>query len=82
MTNLGVGLGMMAGVGGTVGGAVGGIMQNTMGALGQSQQPQAAPTAPTEAGDFESRLAKLELLKGKIPDELYNKKMQEILDSI
>ena len=31
MTNMGVGLGMMAGVGGTVGAAVGGIMKNTMG---------------------------------------------------
>jgi len=31
---------------------------------------------------FENRLHKLEMLKGKIPDELYNKKMEEILKDI
>lgn len=32
--------------------------------------------------DFETRLKKLEMLKGKIPDELYNKKMEELLADI
>ena len=52
--------------------------------------PQAAPsdesvlaeyTSDTLA-DFELRLKKLELLKGKIPDALYEAKLKEILDSI
>jgi hypothetical protein len=97
MTNLGVGLGAMAGIGGTVGGMVGGVMQNTLGDFGanapQEQPPQApAPSTPEPAAssspapnglsDIDARLAKLELLKGKIPDEMYDKKMQEILESI
>ena len=32
--------------------------------------------------EFEQRIKKLELLKGKIPDDQYDAKMQEILDSI
>jgi hypothetical protein len=92
MTNLGVGLGTMAGIGGTVGGMVGGVMQNTLGGFGvQSPQTPSASTpesavtpaaAPGALSDIEARLTKLELLKGKIPDEVYNTKMQEILDSI
>ena len=82
ITNMGVGLGMMAGVGGTVGSVVGGMMQNTMGGvLGGAQQAQSITTQET-APSFEERLAKLELLKGKIPDEMYNAKMQELLNSI
>jgi hypothetical protein len=95
MTNTGVGLGMMAGVGmgvgGAVGGAVGGMVQNTMGnAFSGTSQAQAQPPpqdiapSPVTDGisDFEQRIQKLELLKGKIPDELYETKMQEILNSI
>lgn len=86
MTNLGVGLGMMTGVGGTVGAAVGGVMQDTMGAFVQPQQPPAPGDAPEGApggvADFAERLKKLELLKGKIPDALYEEKMREILASI
>ena len=35
-----------------------------------------------EISDFEQRITKLEMLKGKIPDEQYETKMQEILNSI
>ena len=44
----------------------------------------AASIPPTSDGidDFEQRIKKLELLKGKVPDEVYNAKMQEILNSI
>jgi len=83
MTNLGIGMGLMVGVGGTVGNAVGGLLQNTMGNLNNQLPPTAPPHPPASTADgFESRLAKLELLKGKIPNEMYNAKMQEILDSI
>jgi membrane protease subunit (stomatin/prohibitin family) len=85
MTNTGVGLGMMAGVGMGVGGAVGGMMQNTMGnvvsGMQTPQPPQPQPVAQPQ-GSFEERLQKLEMLKGKIPDELYEAKMQELLASI
>jgi hypothetical protein len=37
---------------------------------------------PADLNDFEQRVKKLELLKGKIPDEQYEAKMQEILSSI
>ena len=44
------------------------------------------PTAPDSTSfsmeDFELRLKKLEMLKGKISDSLYEAKMKEILDSI
>ncbi len=32
--------------------------------------------------DFETRLKKLEMLKGKIPEDMYNKKMEELLADI
>lgn len=52
--------------------------------------PQVAPSdesVPTEytsdtLADFELRLKKLELLKGKISDALYEAKLKEVLDSI
>jgi membrane protease subunit (stomatin/prohibitin family) len=44
--------------------------------------PASAPAASTDISDFEQRLKKLEMLKGKIPDEQYEAKMQEILNSI
>ena len=40
------------------------------------------PAASGDMSDFEQRLKKLELLKGKIPDAQYEAKMQEILNSI
>lgn len=49
-----------------MGGAVGGV----------------TPQAADNSSDFETRLKKLEMLKGKIPDQLYNKKMEELLADI
>ena len=77
MTNLGIGMGMMTGIGGTVGQTVGGMVTNTMQNVLAPQEPQ-QPQKDT----FEQRLAKLELLKGKIPEEMYNAKMQELLTEI
>ena len=45
-----------------------------------ANEPQASRSAGTD--DFEQRLKKLEMLKGKISDEQYEAKMQEILNSI
>lgn len=45
-----------------------------------SSESQPSPSDGT--GDFEQRLKKLEMLKGKISDEQYEAKMQEILNSI
>jgi membrane protease subunit (stomatin/prohibitin family) len=75
MANLGIGMGMIAGIGGTVGNTVGGVMSNT---LSNSLEHSAQP-APD---DISTRIAKLELLKGKIPEEMYNTKLQEILNAI
>jgi hypothetical protein len=41
-----------------------------------------ATTNSNEMSDFEQRIKKLEMLKGKIPDELYEAKLKEIMDSI
>lgn len=60
------GMNMANATGNMMGGAVGGI------------SPQVADTS----SDFETRLKKLEMLKGKIPDELYSKKMEELLADI
>ncbi|MCL2217442.1 MAG: SPFH domain-containing protein [Defluviitaleaceae bacterium] len=46
MSNLGVGLGMMAGVGGVVGSQVGNMMQNTMGAATNSTPPPPTSVSP------------------------------------
>lgn len=54
--------------------ATGNMMGNGVGEI----SPQVADTT----SDFEIRLKKLEMLKGKIPDELYNKKMEELLANI
>lgn len=81
MTNLGVGMGMISGVGGTLGQAVGGMVSNTIGNVMQPQQPQQMAEQP-QKDSFEQRLAKLELLKGKIPDEMYEAKLQELLKEI
>jgi membrane protease subunit (stomatin/prohibitin family) len=79
-TNLGVGMGVMAGVGGTIGGTVGGMVQGVM--SGAAVPPQQAEAPDGDMSGFEARLKKLELLKGKIPDEQYDAKMQEILSDI
>lgn len=60
------GMNMANATGNMMSGAVGGV------------SPQVADTS----SDFETRLKKLEMLKGKIPDELYNKKMEELLADI
>ena len=39
-------------------------------------------TTNNDMSDFEQRIKKLEMLKGKIPDELYEAKLKEIMDSI
>lgn len=77
MSNLGIGMGMISGIGGTVGQTIGGMVSNTM---GEVLQPQDG--SQTQKESFEARLAKLELLKGKIPDEMYHNKMQELLNEI
>jgi hypothetical protein len=57
---------------------------NPVAQAGQGTATPAAPsnTAPNDVSDFEQRIKKLELLKGRIPDEMYEAKMQEILNSI
>ena len=44
--------------------------------------PEASNTTDDDISDFEQRIRKLEMLKGRIPDEQYEAKMQEILNSI
>lgn len=77
MSNVGIGMGMISGIGGTVGQAVGGMVSNT---LGDVLQPQESPQTYKES--FEARIAKLELLKGKITEDVYNSKLQELLKEI
>lgn len=60
------GMNMANATGKMMGGAVGGV----------------SPQVADPSSDFETRLKKLEMLKGKIPDELYNKKMEELLANI
>lgn len=60
------GMNMANATGKMMGGAVGGV----------------SPQVADPSSDFETRLKKLEMLKGKIPDELYNKKMEELLADI
>jgi hypothetical protein len=82
MANIGLGMGMISGVGGAFGQTIGGMVQNTM---GNALEPQASGNpqpAPVQPGDIERRIATLELLKGKIPEEVYNAKLQEILADI
>jgi hypothetical protein len=68
---------VISGISGTVGQTVGGMVSNT---VGDALQDQTAKQPQKES--FEARLAKLEMLKGKIPDEMYNAKLQELLDEI
>ena len=47
------------------------------------KQEESSPSTTAEGlADFEVRLKKLEMLKGKIPDAVYDAKLQEILQSI
>jgi membrane protease subunit (stomatin/prohibitin family) len=85
MANMGIGLGMMAGVGSVMGTTVGGMVSQSMGAVNPPQANETVsgnqnPQLPQD--DIEIRLAKLEKLKGKIPDNMYEQKLQEILNSI
>ena len=51
--------------------------------LKDEEVPLASPTPKAESvEELEVRIRKLELLKGKIPDEVYDAKMNEILSSI
>lgn len=60
------GMNMANATGNMMSGAVGGV----------------SPQASGASADFETRLKKLEMLKGRISDELYNKKMEELLADI
>lgn len=46
------------------------------------KEEPAQPAGGESMDVFEARLAKLERLKGKIPDEMYQAKLKEIMDSI
>jgi hypothetical protein len=48
----------------------------------ESESPAPTSQSSDNVTDFEQRIKKLEMLKGKIPDNLYEAKMQEILNSI
>jgi hypothetical protein len=77
-SSAGIGLGMMGGVAGGMGAVVAGITADAV-------KPSSIAVEDSEANnveDFEQRLKKLELLKGKISDEKYEAKLQEILNSI
>lgn len=89
-TNMGIGMGMISGVGAPVAGMVSGAVQGAVGSLADSGQVQGK--APTEQGESDpqqgangddpvealSTLKKL-LDAGLIPQEAYDKKMNEIL---
>ena len=46
------------------------------------KEESAQPAGGESMDAFEARLAKLERLKGKIPDEMFQAKLKEIMDSI
>jgi len=81
-----MGLGVELGMLGTVVGATKEILSPALSGVAGDAPAAPAPTAPTTDADpmaeLQQRIAKLELLKGKIPDAMYDKKMQDILDSI
>ena len=96
-TGVGLGMmsGMVGGLGapvaGIVAGALGSVQGGTPGTptvgLGivppvPGTPPPPAPAAPDGMAAFKQRLEQLELLKGRIPDEQYEAKMKELLDSI
>ena len=57
-------------------------MANATGNMMGTGVGEISPQVADTTSDFETRLKKLEMLKGKIPDELYNKKMEELLANI
>lgn len=57
-------------------------MTNTTGNMMSSSIGSVSSQEASDSSDFEVRLKKLEMLKGKISDELYNKKMEELLADI
>jgi hypothetical protein len=68
---------------GDVGAVVGfGAVPPTIDLKGEAEATGVPASAPDGLSDFEQRIKKLELLKGKIPDDQYEAKMQEILNSI
>lgn len=59
-----------------------GLKPDAQSQAGEIPAPTASDSTSSSMEDFELRLKKLEMLKGKIPDSLYEAKMKEILDSI
>ena len=57
-------------------------MANATGNMMGTGVGEISPQVADTTSDFETRLKKLEMLKGKIPDVLYNKKMEELLANI
>lgn len=57
-------------------------MANATGNMMGTGVGEISPQVADTTSDFETRLKKLEMLKGIIPDELYNKKMEELLANI
>lgn len=57
-------------------------MANATGNMMGTGVGEISPQVADTTSDFETRLKKLEMLKGKIPDALYNKKMEELLANI
>ena len=94
---MGMGMGMMGGMAGGVGAAVAGLTNRAMDAVPlapampgmEPAEGAQAPARPAPEGpggdamaDFGIRVAKLEKLKGLIPEEMYQAKLKEIMDSI
>lgn len=78
----GIGMGMMSGVAGGIGMTVADMTAAALQSV-TSQTPQnMAVSAPINGQPIQERIAQLKLLKGEIPDALYEQKLKEILDSI
>jgi len=83
-SSAGIGLGMMSGFAGGMGATVAGITTSALSPVIPSlpntnnHSNKESSKIPT----FEQRIAHLTLLKGKISDEQYENKMQELLNSI
>lgn len=95
-SNTGIGLGMAGGLAGGMGAAMGKLASEAFAPIthqgdeavddGSHAVPPDESRSPADTSaalaDFEFRIKKLELLKGKIPEDIYRAKLQEILDSI
>ncbi len=57
-------------------------MANATGNMMSGAVGSASQQGVENSNDFETRLKKLEMLKGKIPEDMYNKKMEELLADI